>query len=230
MRKWIWGVLIVASLILLAGAYNLLPVVPNGRFPLGVIEVWGFITGAVCVLMVVEQNIWNFPLGLANNFFFIILFLNSKLYGDMGLQFIYVVLGIHGWYEWLRGGVNFTMLRVNRLHIREGVILAVIGILATTGLTYYFISIDDSAPFLDALTTVLSLIAQYLLNFKRLENWFVWITADVIYVYLYIYKELYLTAVLYAIFIGMCIAGYNAWKKSLTVNEPMIDEGRHEAV
>jgi nicotinamide mononucleotide transporter len=102
--------------------------------------------------------------------------------------------------------------------------------LATTGLTYYFISIDDSAPFLDALTTVLSLIAQYLLNFKRLENWFVWITADVIYVYLYIYKELYLTAVLYAIFIGMCIAGYNAWKKSLTVNEPMIDEGRHEAV
>jgi nicotinamide mononucleotide transporter len=107
------------------------------------------------------------------------------------------------------------MLRVNHLRLREGITLAIIGAAATFGLYLYFISINDSAPFLDALTTVLSLIAQYLLNYKRLENWFVWITADVIYIYLYIFKELYLTAILYAVFIGMCVAGYMAWKKSL---------------
>jgi nicotinamide mononucleotide transporter len=208
MRKWIWGALIIASVVLLMGAYT-------GWIPLSPVEVWGFITGATCVLLVVEQNIWNFPVGIANNIFFIMLFLSSRLYGDMGLQVIYVALGIHGWHQWLHGGVNHTMLRVSRLRLQEGVTLAVIGLAATTGLTYYFIRIHDAAPFLDALTTVLSLIAQYLLNRKRLENWYVWITADVFYIGLYMYKHLYLTAVLYALFIGMCLAGLAAWKRSL---------------
>jgi nicotinamide mononucleotide transporter len=99
--------------------------------------------------------------------------------------------------------------------VREVLILVLIGAAATAGMREYFIRINDSAPFLDALTTVLSLLAQYLLNCKRIENWFVWITADVLYIWLYTQKGLYLTAVLYTIFIGMCIAGLLAWRKSL---------------
>jgi nicotinamide mononucleotide transporter len=175
----------------------------------------GFITGAVCVLLTVEQNIWNFPIGIANNIFFIILFLTSRLYGDMALQFVYIVLGSIGWWQWLYGGANLTKLRVNHTSVREVLILVLIGAAATAGMREYFIRINDSAPFLDALTTVLSLLAQYLLNCKRIENWFVWITADVLYIWLYTQKGLYLTAVLYTIFIGMCIAGLLAWRKSL---------------
>jgi nicotinamide mononucleotide transporter len=63
----------------------------------------------------------------------------------------------------------------------------------------------------------MSLVAQYMLGRKWLENWLVWIAADVIYVVLYGYKHLYLTALLYAIFIAMCIAGYRGWKKAMTV-------------
>ena len=207
-RRWIWISLIIVSGVLLAGAYT-------KHIPLSPIEVWGFITGAVCVLFVIEQNIWNFPIGIANNFVFLALFFSARLYGDMGLQVIYVALGIHGWYTWLGGGMHHTMLHVNRLQLKEGIILFGLGGMTTIALTYYFTTIHDAAPFLDALTTVLSLIAQYLLNRKRLENWYVWITADVIYIGLYASKHLYLTAVLYALFIGMCLVGLAAWKRSL---------------
>lgn len=207
-RMLAWIVLAVASLGLLVAAI--------GKWiPISVTEVMGFITGAVCVLLVVEQNIWNYPIGIANNIFFIVLFWTSRLYGDMALQFVYIVLGVIGWWQWLHGGANRTKLHVSHTSVLEVSILLVIGVAATFGMREYFIRINDSAPFLDALTTVLSLLAQYLLNCKRIENWFVWITADVFYVWLYVQKDLYLTAVLYAIFIGMCIAGLLAWRKSL---------------
>lgn len=205
-QKWVWLILALVSILLLvASTEKLIPISPT--------EVFGFITGAVCVLLVVEQNIWNFPVGIANNIFFIALFLSSRLYGDMALQVVYIVLGFIGWWQWLHGGANRTELRVNHTSVREAVILFVVGAVATAGMREYFIKINDSAPFLDALTTALSLIAQYLLNCKRVENWFVWIAADLIYIGLYVQKGLYLTAVLYALFIGLCIAGYLSWRK-----------------
>jgi nicotinamide mononucleotide transporter len=165
-------------------------------------------------LFVVEQNIWNFPIGIANNIFFIVLFLSARLYGDMALQVVYIVLGLIGWWQWLHGGVNRTELQVNPASTQELLMLLFVGAVATAGMREYFIMINDSAPFLDALTTALSLIAQYLLNNKRIENWFVWIAADIIYVGLYVQKGLYLTAVLYALFIGLCITGYISWRKA----------------
>lgn len=207
MRKLTWFILSLTSIGLLVSSFC-------KWIPIGLTEVLGFITGAVCVLLVVEQNIWNFPVGLANNIFFIVLFLTSRLYGDMALQLVYVVLGIIGWYQWLHGGTNRTRLRVSHTSAREIIVLVIIGVAATVGMREYFLRINDSAPFLDALTTVLSLVAQYLLNCKRIESWYVWITADVIYVWLYIQKDLCLTGVLYAIFIVMCIAGLRSWVKT----------------
>jgi len=206
-HKWVWTILALVSILLLAASIK-------KWIPINPTEVFGFISGAVCVLFVVEQHIWNFPVGIANNIFFIFLFLSSRLYGDMALQVVYILLGLMGWWQWLHGGANRTELHVNHTSVREILILLFIGAVATAGMREYFIKINDSAPFLDALTTALSLIAQYLLNCKRMENWFVWIAADLIYVGLYVQKELYLTAVLYALFIGLCVAGFLLWRKS----------------
>jgi nicotinamide mononucleotide transporter len=131
----------------------------------------------------------------------------------MALQGVYIVLGLIGWWQWLYGGKNRTVLQVSHTSWLEVVMLTVTGAFATFGLHYYFVKINDSAPFLDALTTILSLIAQYLLNCKRIESWYVWIVADVIYIGLYIQKGLNLTAILYAVFTGMCIAGLFSWWK-----------------
>jgi nicotinamide mononucleotide transporter len=204
--KWAWSVLAVVSSALLISSVQ-------KWILISLTEVLGFITGAVCVLLVVEQNIWNFPIGLANNIFFIALFMSSRLYGDMALQVIYIVLGVIGWWQWLYGGDNHTELKVSRTTFREFLILCFIGLIATIVLREYLIRVNDSAPFLDALTTVLSLCAQYLLNCKRIENWFFWLTADIIYVGLYIQKNLYLTAVLYALFIILCVSGFIAWRQ-----------------
>ena len=88
---------------------------------------------------------------------------------------------------------------------------------ATAGLYWFLLWARGSSPGLDAVTTALSLVAQWMLNRKYLENWLVWIAADVLYVYLYITRELYLTAGLYALFLVMCVAGYVSWRRSLRV-------------
>jgi nicotinamide mononucleotide transporter len=206
-NKYIWVLLTAVSVILFLASFQ-------KWIEIGLTEVSGFITGAICVIFVVRQNIWNFPVGIANNVFFIILFLESRLYGDMALQIVYILLALLGWWQWIYGSKERSALKVSNTSVREILILFALGVILTTGLREYFIFIKDSAPFLDALTTVLSLIAQYMLNYKRIENWYVWIIADVIYVGLYIQKDLFLTAILYAIFIGLCISGLIAWRKS----------------
>ena len=177
-------------------------------------EVLAFITGGLTVWLTVKENIWNWPIGIANSVFFVVLFWQARLFADMGLQVVYIILGFLGWYWWLFGGKNKTTLKVSKTTKTEIALATIITIVATYGLTIYLKSIQDSAPFLDALTTVMSLVAQYLLTKKRIENWFIWISVDVIYIGLYFYKHLYLTSILYLIFMIMCFAGLAEWRKS----------------
>lgn len=183
--------------------------------PFALTEVFGFVTGGLCVWLVVKQNIWNWPVGILNNIFFIILFLQARLFADTALQVVYVALGILGWYWWLKGGENKTKLIVSGAPKKTMVWLLIISAIATAILTQVLIIVNDSAPFLDAVTTVLSLAAQFLLTKKYIQNWYFWITADVIYVYLYFSRGLSLTAILYGIFLTMCIVGLIKWQKSL---------------
>src|SRR4029079_4349001 len=123
MKYTLYGLSVIVSLILLIGAwYHLLP--------LGITEVLGFVTGGLCVWLIVKEHIWNWPIGIANAIFFVILFWNAKLFADMGLQWIYVILGFYGWYWWLHGGKNKKTLHVSSVTRNEAVILSVIGVLS----------------------------------------------------------------------------------------------------
>ena len=177
-------------------------------------EVLGFITGAVSVWLTVKQNVWNWPIGIANSAFYVIVFFHARLFADSSLNVLYVALGFLGWYWWLKGGEHRTALKVGRVSKLSALVLAAVGLAGTAGMAVFLASIHDSAPFLDALTTVLSLIAEYMLARKLLENWGVWITADVIYIGLYTYRSLYLTAILYALFLTMCIVGVVSWRRT----------------
>lgn len=181
-----------------------------GLWPIAVDEAWGFATGGVCVWLVVREQVWNWPIGLANNLVFFVLFLRGRLFADMALQLVYFVLGVYGWWNWLHGdrGGRATILPTTR---REWVTLAWAVPAGTVALREVLQAVNGAAPFWDALTTVLSLAAQYLLCRKRLENWFFWIVADVVYVPLYLSRGLPLTAMLYAVFLAMCLAGLRAW-------------------
>jgi len=186
-----------------------------GVIPASLLESLGFATGAVSVWLVVRASIWTWPVGIVNNVAFIVLFLEARLYADMALQFVYVAMSIGGWWYWLRGGRGGRR-PIGRVGVREVAGVAALTALATCGMTLYLRSIGDSAPFLDALTTSLSLAAMYLMARKLLENWFVWIAADLVYVPLYAWKDLPLTAILYAVFLAMCIRGVIAWRAAVT--------------
>jgi nicotinamide mononucleotide transporter len=183
--------------------------------PYDLTETLGFVTGAACVYLVVREDVWNFPVGIANNVFFLVLFAGARLYGDASLQVVYVALGFQGWYLWLRGGENRTALRVRRASLGMLAGTALFVVAGTAALTFALRAVNDSAPLLDAFTTALSLAAQYLLNRKAVENWLLWIAADVIYVYLYLARGLRLTAVLYVVFLCLCVAGLAGWLRAL---------------
>lgn len=208
----------VASSSLLVGLAML------GIVPTTFVEVAGFLSGALCVWLLVRQNIWNWPVGIVNATMYIVLFYQARLYADMALQVMYILLGLLGWYWWLHGGANHGELKVQRITRQHALLLATIGVAAIYAMYTYLVKIGDSAPFLDALTTVMSLAAQYMLTRKLVENWALWIAADVIYIGLYASRGLYLTSVLYAVFLSLCIVGALEWRKSLTPTEATIEE------
>jgi nicotinamide mononucleotide transporter len=198
---------LAASLVLVGGT-------AGGALPFSQTEVFGFLTGGAAVWLVVKQNIWNWPVGIANNVLFIVLFWQARLFADMGLQWVYVAISIAGWWYWLRGGAQRSERPVGRAGARELVAVLALVALATLPLTGYLRSIGDSAPFLDALTTALSLGAMYLMARKLVENWWLWIAADVVYIPLYVWKQLPLTGGLYAVFLAMCMRGLADWRRA----------------
>jgi len=170
------------------------------------------VTGAVCVWLTVRENVWNFPVSLANVATFCVVFFAARLFADAGLQVVYFILTVAGWYLWLYGGEQRTALRVSRVGSREAAWVAGAGAALTLALWLTLRHVGGSASFFDALTTSISLCAQWLLNRKYVENWYAWIAADLVYVPLYTYKGLYLTAGLYAVFLVMATLGLLRWR------------------
>jgi nicotinamide mononucleotide transporter len=177
-------------------------------------ELAGFVTGALCVWLLIRQNIWNWPIGIANNIVYVIVFYKSGLYADSGLQFVYMAIAFYGWWNWLHGGVDHSALKVNRASA-QGLLGYLAIAAASTGVLYWILRHTPSTvPFADGLTTALFLTAQYMMSRKLIENWWFWIVGDVLVIGLYIYKHLYLTSGLYVVFLTMCIAGLLEWRKA----------------
>ena len=180
------------------------------------LELFAALIGAISVWLSVRQNIWSWPTAIINVVLYAIVFYEAKLYADMGLQVIYAVLSIYGWYEWLYGGVGRTELRVSRTGLRLGALLALIAAAGSALLGVLLHRATDAAlPFMDSFLSSTSLVAQWMMTKKLLENWLVWIGVDVLYVGMFIFKGLFLTAGLYAVFLALAVKGYIDWRRSL---------------
>ncbi|WP_433300069.1 nicotinamide riboside transporter PnuC [Actinoplanes sp. CA-030573] len=176
-------------------------------------EILGFATGLINVALLVRQHILNWPLGILNVLLLMVVFWSAGLYADAGLQVVYVVLGLYGWWAWLYGGERHTRLVVRSTTGPEWVGLAVAGIVLTAGLWLFLDRLTGSTvPLADALTTALSLLATYGQTRKLIESWWLWIAADLIYIPLYAYKDLWLTAILYVAFLALYVAGLRSWR------------------
>ena len=183
--------------------------------PTSFTEAFGFATGAFCVLLTVDAKIANFPVGLGNNVFLFLVFLEARLYADMSLQVVFFILGVIGWWSWLYGGPNRTRLTITRARRWEWAVLPPLAAGPIYGMSLLLTHLGDAAPVRDAATAVLSIAAQYLLNRKRFEHWWIWILVDVISIQLYVDRQIYLTAGLYVLFMGLCVAGLWQWHRTL---------------
>ncbi len=183
---------------------------------MSVLELIAAIIGAGSVYLSARQNIWSWPTAIVNVALYAVVFYRVQLYAEMGLQVIFGVLSVYGWYQWLHGGENRTELRVTRTGRPLGAVLA--GIALTGGLTLGLLlqaMTNASLPILDSFLASTSLVAQWMMTRKKVENWLVWIFVDVLYVGMFHSKGLYITAVLYAVFLVLAIRGYLDWRRSM---------------
>lgn len=170
------------------------------------------------VVFQIYENIWGWPTTIVGVALYAFVFFHARLYADMGLQAIYITLGFYGWYEWLHGGEARTERKVSNAPMKLQAIAYAIG--GAFAIVLAFIlrrTTNASLPFVDSTLTSYSLVAQWMLTKKYLENWIVWIAVDIAYVGMFIFKKLYLTAGLYVVFMALCVRGYIEWKRSREV-------------
>lgn len=182
---------------------------------MAVIEWIAAIAGAVSVYLSARQNIWSWPTAIVNVSLYTVIFFRSGLYSDMGLQVVYLALSVYGWYQWLRGGAGHTPLRVSRASARVWATSAIVALAFWVLLWQLTARLPgvSLAP-LDSGLTTLSLVAQWMMTRKILENWVLWIVADLVYVPMYIHKDLHVTAGLYAVFLALAVMGFVQWRRS----------------
>lgn len=187
----------------------------SGRIPNSWQECVGAVAGAWCVWLAAKENIWNWPIGLVNAVFTGIVLFEGKLFADAWLQLVYFLCGIWGWWSWVYGGANRTELPVTRCSRTELLIGLALGAIGTYFARLLLIRYNGASPMLDAVLTSFSLVAQYWLIRKRIENWVLWIVLDVVYVPWFAYRQYYLFAILYFVFLVLAVIGYRDWKNSL---------------
>jgi len=187
------------------------------------IETIGVVLGIVTVYLSAKENIWSWPTALINAAMFVIVFFRTGLYFDFGLQIIYFVLSLYGWYEWLYGGANHSELQVTRTPARLWMYFLIIGLVSWAALSAITSRLPNAAlPYMDSALVTVSLIAQYMMTKKYVENWLLWIVVDVFYVGMFIYKKLNLTAFNYLVYLGLAVVGYAAWRRSLAEHRQVV--------
>ncbi|GGE81124.1 nicotinamide riboside transporter PnuC [Massilia psychrophila] len=179
------------------------------------LELVSFVLSVLTVLLNIRRNHWAWLFAIVSSAAYSVVFYRSRLYGDMALQVVFIVVSVWGWHSWLRGGAAHGALQVTRLD-GAGWRMSLAGWAVGFVLLAYFLKTwtDTDVPHADGFLTAGSLVGQVLLSRKKVENWHVWIAVDILYVGLYLYKNLVLTAILYALFVVMAVIGLRTWRRA----------------
>ncbi len=182
-----------------------------------VLEAVAVIAGILCVWLQTKEDIRAWPFGILSVILYVYIFHENYLYSDMILNAIYIILNIYGWWNWSRRKTEVKSEVPVQTISSQGHIILVVIIIVGTAIWGWNMGHFTRAQFVyyDAFTTVGSLVAQYLLAKKYLENWYVWIIVDLVAIPVYLAKGLHLTALLFGVYLALCIYGLLQWKKQL---------------
>ena len=185
-----------------------------------ILQVIGVALGLLYLWLEYKANIWLWVVGIIMPLVHGVLYFRSGLYADFSMQLYYILAGVYGLIIWCRGAKS----KKNNEDKRELKIastplvvwVTIVGVYAVLHTAIYMFLInftDSTVPFWDSLTTALCIVAYWMLSRKYVEQWLVWLAVDVVTVGLYIYKDIPLTAGLYALYSAMAVAGYIRWRK-----------------
>jgi nicotinamide mononucleotide transporter len=177
-------------------------------------EFAGFVTSLVAVYLVAVEHILNWPVGLISVTIYGYAFFVGRLYADSSLQLFYFALGVQGWYFWTKGGKDKSELVISRIPTIWWLWISGFIVIGTAIYFPIIKHFNGAAPFADSLLTVGSIVAQLLINAKKLENWILWIVIDIAFIPLYISRQYYMTAYLYAFFLLLAVLGLYKWIKT----------------
>ncbi len=183
--------------------------------PVTWLEIAAFVLAVAMVVFNIRVNVLGWPLAIASSLLYFLLFWKSRLYGDASLQVFFAVVAGWGWWQWRRG----TDAAGAALHVRSlgatGRCIALALLALAWPATALFLQrfTDTDVPWWDAFPTAASVLGQWLLGRKYVENWPVWIVVNVVGVALFAYKGLWLTVVLYAVFVVMSLVGWSSWRR-----------------
>lgn len=176
--------------------------------------------GVVSVWLSTREHIASWPTALVNTALYFVVLGRAQLYANAGLQLFYFGLSLYGWYAWKYGGVTHSGVQVARTPARLAGLLLGIATVATVALGVGLSRFTDAAsPWLDAGTTAVSLVAQWMLTRKLRENWAVWAVVNVVYIGLYASQGLWPTTLLYVAFFGLALQGWRRWGATLAARE-----------
>jgi nicotinamide mononucleotide transporter len=172
------------------------------------------ITGFLCIYLAAKESIWNWPVSIISVVAYGLLFFREAMYGDMTLQIYFLFTAVYGWYFWIRKKVE-QHRPISRLTAKQW-FLAILFIPLLSILLGWFMDrfTNSNVPYADGFCTAISFTAQFLLTRKILENWLLWVFANICYVPLFIYKNLNLSALLYLVLIIIAFNGYLNWRKT----------------
>ena len=178
------------------------------------IEITAVILAILYLALAVKQNILCWVAGIMSSVLYFFIMQSAGLYMEAYLQVFYVAMGFYGWSQWRAGEINNTIFVVNTWskyqHITAILIILVLSLLSGILLETYT---DAALPFLDALVTWGAVVATYMVAKKLLENWIYWFVIDATSIFLFIARDLWLTAALFMIYIVIIYFGYQSWNK-----------------
>jgi nicotinamide mononucleotide transporter len=182
--------------------------------PVTTLEIVAFVLALLMVWANLRVNVVGWPLAILSSLMYALLFADSKLYGEAGLQFVFIALAVWGWWQWLRGSTGAgAPLQVQRLGARGRGLALAFTLAAWPALALLLSHTTDSdVPWFDALSTAGSITGQILLGRKHVENWAVWLVVNLVSMGLFAYKGLWLTVLLYALFAALSVIGWRAWQ------------------
>ncbi len=198
---------------------------------LGMMEWVATVFGIVCVWLMARQHILGWPAGIISTAIYSWIFFESRLYSDAILNVIYVGLNVYGWWYWSRAdGTRTHQLPVTYLRTATRIAWAVLIVVGTLLWGKLMATHTDADfPYFDAFTTVASLVAQYLMARKKLENWLIWIIVDVAAIQIYYLKGLYVTSFLFVVYLLLSIKGWVDWKRAMSSSVVWEEQEAYEA-